>query len=132
MNTITKSPAQIARETIETLFTTHNVSVLDPHPGMESLKKVFPAFIKGLPDVRIELQQQVVDGNRVASHWVFQGTHSGDLYGIPPTGKSVRFQNINIMNIEEGKIVQYNSEVGWLALFMQIGFLPLKTDAANQ
>jgi hypothetical protein len=122
----TKSPAQIARETIETLFATGDLSVLDPHPGMESLRKVFPAFIKAFPDIKIELQQQVVEGNRVSSHWIFQATHLGDLYGIPPTGKPVRFQNINIIKVEEGKIVQYNSEVGWLALFMQIEFLPLK------
>jgi len=131
MITKTKSPAEIARETIETLFTTHDISVLDPHPGMESLKKVFPAFVKGLPDIKIELQQQVVEGNCVSSHWVFTATHSGDLYGIPPTGKQVRFQNINIMKIEDEKIVQYNSEVGWLALFMQIGFLPLKKEEQN-
>lgn len=124
----TKSPAEIARETIQTLFTTHDLSVLDPHPGMESLRKVFPAFIKGLPDIKTELQQQVVEGNRVSSHWVFNATHLGNLYGIPPTGKAVKFQNINIMKIEDGKIVQYNSEVGWLALFMQIGFLPVKND----
>ena len=124
----TKSPAEIARETIQTLFTTHDLSVLDPHPGMESLRKVFPAFIRGLPDIKIELQQQVVEGNRVSSHWVFNATHLGNLYGIPPTGKAVKFQNINIMKIEDGRIVQYNSEVGWLALFMQIGFLPVKND----
>jgi hypothetical protein len=93
---------------------------------MESLRKVFPAFIKAFPDIKIELQQQVVEGNRVSSHWIFQATHLGDLYGIPPTGKPVRFQNINIIKVEDGKIVQYNSEVGWLALFMQIEFLPLK------
>lgn len=124
----TKSPAEIARETIEKLFKTHDLSVLDPHPGMESLRKVFPAFVKGLPDIEIDLQQQVIAGNQVASHWIFTATHSGDLYGIPPSGKKVRFQNINIMKIEDGKIVQYNSEVGWLALFMQIGFLPVKND----
>jgi len=131
MNTKTKTLADIARETIETLFATKDLSVLDPHPGMESLKKVFPAFIAGLPDIRIELQQQVVQDSCVASHWIFQGTHSGNLYGIPPTGKSVRFQNLNIMKIEDGKIIQYNSEVGWLALFMQIGFLPLQNNSNN-
>jgi predicted ester cyclase len=125
----TKTPAEIARETIETLFATHDLSVLNPHPGMESLRKVFPAFVKGLPDIKIELQQQIVAGNQVASHWLFRATHLGDLYGIPPTGKEVKFQNLNIMKIDDGKIVQYNSEVGWLALFMQIGFLPLKNDS---
>jgi predicted ester cyclase len=59
------------------------------------------------------------------------GTHTGDLYGIPPTGKTFRIQNINIIKVEDGKIVSYNSEVGWLALFMQIGFLPLKSEVPN-
>ena len=71
----------------------HDLSVLDPHPGMESLKKVFPAFIRGLPDVRIELQQQIIEGNRIASHWIFQGTHAGDLYGIPPFSEHKHHEN---------------------------------------
>jgi predicted ester cyclase len=123
----TKAPAEVARETIETLFATKDLSVLNDHPGMESLRKVFPAFITAFPDIKIELQQQVIDGNKVASHWVFQGTHLGDFHGIKPTGKPVRFQNINIIKAEDGKIVQYNSEVGWLAIFMQIGFLPIQS-----
>ena len=127
-----QDPAQIARETIRKLFDTYDLSVLDQHPGMDSLRKVFPAFVNAFPDIKIELQQQVVDGNRVSSHWIFHGTHLGNLYGIPPTGKSVRFQNINIMRVEEGKIVQYNSEVGWLSLFMQIGFLPLHHQPSNR
>jgi hypothetical protein len=53
----TKSPAEIAKQTFETLFATRDLSVLDPHPGMDSLKKVFPAFVKGLPDIKIQLQQ---------------------------------------------------------------------------
>ncbi len=122
----TKSNPEIARETIEKLFATKDLSVLDPHPGMESLRKTFPAFVHAFPDIKIELQQQVVQGDKVSSHWVFQATHTGDLYGIPPTNKAVRFQNLNIMRFDDGKIVQYNSEVGWLSLFMQIGFLPLK------
>lgn len=63
MATTTKSPAEIARDTIQTLFATHDLTVLDPHPGMESLKKVFPAFVTGLPDIKVELQQQVVEGS---------------------------------------------------------------------
>ena len=122
----TNDPAKIARETIKNLFESKNISILDPHPGMDSLRKVFPPFIKAFPDIKIELQQQLIEGNKVCSHWIFEGTHLGDLYGIPPTGKKFRIQNINIIKVEDGRIVQYNSEVGWLALFMQIGFLPLQ------
>jgi hypothetical protein len=116
--------AGIVQKTIENLFNTGDLSVLDEHPGMLSLRRVFPAFKTAFPDVQVELQQQVVQDNRVASHWIFRGTHLGDLYGIPPTGKPVHFQNISIVRIQDGKIVQYNSEIGWLSIFMEIGVLP--------
>jgi predicted ester cyclase len=58
-------------------------------------------------------------------HWVFSGTHEGELYGVPPTGKKVSFQNISISRVEDGRIVQYNSEIGFLSVLMQLGVLPL-------
>jgi|SRR5215831_7222745 len=123
-----KSPAEIARETIEILYATGDVSILDQHPGMESVRKTFPTFSAAFPDIKPELQQQVVEGDRVASLWIYQGTHLGNLYGIPASGKAVRFQSINVVKVKDGKIVQYNGEIGWLVIFMQIGFLPLQNE----
>ena len=120
-----RNAAEIMREAIETLYATGDVSCLQPHPGMETLSKNFLKLKAAFPDVKTELQQQVMEGNRVASCWVLSGTHLGELFGIPPTGKTVRFQNVSIAQIENGKIIQYNSELGWLAILMQIGALPI-------
>lgn len=77
------------------------------------------------PDAVIELQQQLVDGDRVASHWIIRGTHLGDFLGIAPTGRAVKYQNIGIATVIDGRVVQYNAENGWLTVLRQLGALPL-------
>lgn len=116
------SPADIVRPVFESIFS-GNYDAFDEHPGLAALREHFPPMRAAFPDFRAELKQQLVDGDRVALQWVFRGTHRGTLYGIAPTGKEVQFQNVSISRVENGKIVQYNSEVGWLALFRQLGVL---------
>ncbi len=99
---------------------------LDVHPGMEHLRRLWPAVREAIPDFRVELQQQLTQADRVATHWIFSGTHQGNLFGVPATGKSVRFQNLSIARVMDDKVVQYNSETGWLDFLMQLGVLPLK------
>lgn len=119
-----QQPASVVREVFERLFTT-GVDALDGHPGMGALREAFPVLKTAFPDLRIELQQQLVEGNRVASHWVLTGTHLGDFFGVAATGRAVRYQNIGIATVVDGKIVQYNAESGWLTVLRQIGGLPL-------
>jgi predicted ester cyclase len=123
-------PAELVRRTFEALFA-GDTTPLDVHPGLHALRPALPLLFAAFPDFRAELQQQLVDGDRVASHWVFRGTHRGDLYGLPPTGVAVQFQNLSICRVEDGRIVQYNSEVGWLSVLRQIGALPLHPGHAS-
>lgn len=118
-------PAALVRATFEALFA-GNLSVLDDHPGLTELKKRFPPLLIAIPDLRAELKQQLVQDDRVASQWVFRGTHEGELYGAAPTGRPVQCQNISICRVADGRIVQYNSEVGFLSLFHQIGAVPFR------
>jgi predicted ester cyclase len=124
-------PAAIVRSAFQAIFG-GDTSPFDSHPGLEALRLHFPALLTAFPDFTAELKQQLVDGDRVASHWVFRGTHRGGLYGIAPTGKAVQFQNLSICRVERGRIVQYNSEVGWLSVFRQIGALPLGGTASQR
>ncbi|MFN2601822.1 MAG: ester cyclase [Gemmatimonadaceae bacterium] len=118
-----KSTGAIVRSTFERIFA-GDMSVIVEHPGLASLQKAFPSMLAAFPDFSAEFKQQLIDGDRVAMHWIFRGTHKGELYGVPPTGKSVQFQNLSISRVENGRIVAYNSEVGWLAVFREIGVLP--------
>jgi predicted ester cyclase len=118
------SPAAVVRRTFEAIFA-GDLAVIDEHPGLAALRVAFPSTRAAFPDFSAELVQQLADGDRVASHWVFRGTHRGDLYGLAPTGVPVQFQNLSICRVEGGRIVQYNSEIGFLSVLKQLGALPL-------
>jgi len=118
-------PAAIVRATFTAIFA-GNMAPLEEHPGLYQLRQALPALRAAFPDFSAELKQQLVDDDRVASQWIFRGTHLGDLYGIAPTGRSVQFQNLSICRVVGDRIVQYNSEVGFLSVFKQLGVLPLR------
>lgn len=117
------TPAETARAVFEAIFS-GDLSPLDSHPGLDSLKHAFPSMLAAFPDFHAELKQQLVDGDRVALQWIFRGTHLGPFHGIPATGKPVEFQNLSISRVVDGRIVSYNSEIGALKLLTQIGALP--------
>lgn len=117
-------PAAVVREVLAAAYA-GRLEALDAHPGMAALRGALPKVFAAFPDFAAELGQQVVEGERVATHWVLRGTHRGELFGIAPTGKAVQFQNLSIARVEGGRITQFNSEAGWLAALMQIGALPL-------
>jgi predicted ester cyclase len=50
------------------------------------------------------------------------GTHTGDFYGIPPTGKHIDLTGIYIVRIVNGKIVEHWGEENGVTLFRQLGF----------
>ena len=124
MNKQASDPGEVVVAMIEALVV-RGEQTLDQHPGMEHLRRLWPSVKEAFPDFRAEIQQQLIQGNLVASHWVFSGTHLGNLFGVPATGKSVRFQNLSIAKVIDEKVVQYNSETGWLDFLMQVGVLPL-------
>ncbi len=124
MNKQASDPGEVVVAMIEALVV-RGEQTLDQHPGMEHLRRLWPSIKEAFPDFRAEIQQQLIQGNLVAGHWVFSGTHQGNLFGVPATGKSVRFQNLSIAKVIDEKVVQYNSETGWLDFLMQVGVLPL-------
>ncbi len=124
MNKQASDPGEVVVAMIEALVV-RGEQTLDQHPGMEHLRRLWPSIKEAFPDFRAEIQQQLIQGNLVAGHWVFSGTHQGNLFGVPATGKSVRFQNLSIAKVIDEKVVQYNSETGWLDFLMQVDVLPL-------
>ncbi len=119
------SPGQVVVSMVQGMVQ-NGVAALEPHPGMEHLSRLWPSVQAAIPDIRADLEQQLVEGDRVATLWSFSGTHRGPLFGVPATGQAVRFQNLSIAQVTAGRVGQYNSETGWLDFLMQIGALPRK------
>jgi predicted ester cyclase len=95
------------------------------HPGYYETRQRIPTLRAGFPDLSATIESQIADGDFVCTHAWFEGTHTGTWLGIAPTGKRVRFQNVSLDRVEDGKVVQHNAESGWLSLLVALGVLPL-------
>ena len=60
--------------------------------GRDAVRARAVALLTAFPDFHLERIELVIDGDRHADRWVMTGTHRGELFGIPPTGKRVRVE----------------------------------------
>ena len=74
--------------------------------GIEGLAQFVSMKRSAFPDLRITLEDDIAEGDKVVSRWAGQGTHQGELMGIAPTGNQVTITGITIHRIEDGKIVE--------------------------
>jgi predicted ester cyclase len=94
-------------------------------PGAEGVKHLFfGVYRAAFPDLRVEIYDQVAEGDTVVTRKAFHGTHRGPLMEIPPTGKHVTIQVIDIVRVGNGKIVEHWSVVDQLGLLHQLGVIP--------
>jgi len=88
-----------------------------PAPGPEGFKQVMGMFFAAFPDMHVAIEEQVAEGDKVASRGTFTGTHTGDFMGIPPTGRTVAMAFIGWYRFDaEGKIAELRVEQDNLGL----------------
>ena len=105
-------------------FVDHNPPGPDIPPGREGLKQVFSTFRSAFPDMRMTIEDQVAEGDKVVSRATASGTHLGDFMGIPATGKSFSMGIIDILRFEDGKIAERWGEADFMGLMQQLGVVP--------
>ena len=93
-------------------------------PGPDGVKEWAIMIRNGFPDIHITAEDFVSEGDRVAGRFEAQGTHNGEFFGVPATGKPVAFSGINIMRITDGKIVEHWVQYDTLGIMQQIGAIP--------
>jgi steroid delta-isomerase-like uncharacterized protein len=92
--------------------------------GPESMKHHIQEWLEGLPDLHMTTLTMMVQDNQVWSRWEITGTHNGTLYGIPPTGKSIKALGITLFEIEDDKIRSLKTLLDGLGLMQQLEVLP--------
>jgi steroid delta-isomerase-like uncharacterized protein len=80
----------------------------DPEFGtsVESFVKQWNGWLRAFPDLRIDLEDVVAEGDRVASRWTMTGTHRGEYMGVLPTGKRIKVSGTSFDRFVDGKIAQ--------------------------
>ena len=105
-------------------------ALLEPFVTDEALFEHVAMFEGGFPRYRIAVEDMIEEGNKIAVRARFQGTHTGNFNGIPPTGKTVDLPFMIIYMVEGQKIVQHWLEANQLALLTQLGVMSTEPQPA--
>ena len=70
------------------------------------------------------MEDLVISGDRVVGRFVYRGTQTGELMGIPASGNAVEMRSIDIWRTEDDLFVEHWDELNLLEVFQQIGALP--------
>jgi predicted ester cyclase len=74
--------------------------------------------------VRLVIDDLLIDGDKAVKRWTVTCKHTGELMGVPPTGKEIVFTGINIYHIQDGKIVECWAQSDALGMWQQLGVIP--------
>ncbi len=84
-------------------------------------KQRLTGFRAAFPDVQLTLEDMFAAGDRVAFRVTLRGTHQGVFQGIAATGKAVAFFTVDVVRVENGKIVEHWGGPDVLSLLQQLG-----------
>jgi steroid delta-isomerase-like uncharacterized protein len=93
-------------------------------PGLDGLKDALRVMRAGFPDIVFSIQEQIAEGDKVASRFEWTGTHKGEFLGVPATGRPVHVWGIVIDRLEKGRIKDTRIIMDTLGLMAQLGALP--------
>jgi steroid delta-isomerase-like uncharacterized protein len=118
---------QFMLDTIDELFA-QDALIRTPLPidatGAEAIKEVFTRLLQVYPDLHVEIEDLIAEGDKVVSRNTVTGTQLGDYMGHPPSGRSVTYNEIFVMRFADGRIVETWGVVDVLAQMRQIGVVP--------
>jgi steroid delta-isomerase-like uncharacterized protein len=101
----------------------HNSGAPDPL-NVEGFKQFGGVFRTAFPDGKLAIEDLIVEGDKVVSRVTYRGTQTGDMLGIPPTGKPVTVSAMIIDRFADGKIVESWRLFDQMGMMQQLGLIP--------
>jgi hypothetical protein len=104
-----------------------DVQIRTPLPvqatGAQALKEVFARLHRAFPDLHITVEDLIAEGDKVVGRNSVSGTHQGEYMGVPPTGRSVAYNEIFIFRFVDGRIAETWGVVDVFSQMKQLGVI---------
>ncbi len=119
-----KGNLNVVEEVFDTNYVHHDPAGLDAVSGLDAVKEHIMTLRRAFPDLEFRVHDFVAEGEDIVIRWTVVGTHTGDYFGIPATGKSFAVTGMNQWRTANGKAVE-----GWVSrddmgLMRQLGLIP--------
>jgi steroid delta-isomerase-like uncharacterized protein len=121
---INTASEKLAQELISPSAVFHVPGRTEPMRGPAGYLAIIGMMRGGFPDIQWTLEEMVAEGDKVAARFTMRGTHRGTFFGVPPTGKTISVQAMNIYRLSGGQFVEEHGQPDMLGLLQQIGAVP--------
>ncbi len=99
----------------------HITGVAAPLRGVGPWKELMAGLLGAFPDLKVTIEEQLVQGDRVAFRWRASGTHTGPLGAAPPTGKTVALDGLILDHVVSGKVQERWEQWDQSIMLQQLG-----------
>lgn len=136
----TEQNKALVRQLVEEVINQGNISMIDEllipdfveheelppgiPPGREAPKVLFTMLRSAFSDLKATIEHLIAEGDEVVLHMTWTGTQEGEFMGIPPTGKRISINVMDILGLAEGKIVEHWGVMDSMAMMQQLGVVP--------
>src|SRR5262245_19447466 len=94
--------------------------------GAQAFRQLWAMLLRGLPDLHLTIEDLVEEGDKVVMRASVTGTHQGHYMGLPPTGKSITYDEIFIWRFAGGRIAEMWGVVDVFSQMQQLGVIPAR------
>lgn len=91
--------------------------------GPEGVRHLNSVFLTAFPDLRLDVEDVIGEGEKVLVRLTIRGTHQGELMEIPPTGREVEVGVLDLFHIADGKLAEHWAAIDNLGLMRQLGVI---------
>ncbi len=89
--------------------------------GVDGAKQLATVLRTAFPDLQITHHEALVAGNRATIRWTSDSTHQGEYFGVPPSGKRIHLEGLDLFHLQDGKITEVWIEYDNLSALQQMG-----------
>ncbi|MDH4101934.1 MAG: ester cyclase [Thermoleophilia bacterium] len=119
-----KGNFDVIDEYVASSFVGRDAAEPEPIRGPAGVRANVEKYTAGFPDGAITVDDQIAEGDKVATRWTGRGTQTGEVAGIAPTGKEVTVTGLTISRLEDGKVVEEWTTWDTLGMLIQLGAIP--------
>jgi len=97
---------QVCYDIVDPSFINHT-ALPGMSKGLDGIIQTIDLFRRAFPDIRVDIHEQVAEGDLVVTRKTFYATHAGPFMGIDATGRKVAIDTIDIIRLRNGKYIEH-------------------------
>ena len=110
-----------------------NAVVISPTGGVlegrDDIERIYRVWFTAFPDMTYSQRDVLIDGDRAVLLMTASGTHAGDFFGLPASGRHVQVVCAFVYTLQDGMIVHERRILDFTGVLIQVGVLRAKPSA---